>query len=228
MVCCMHIMSERVALIAPPVGPGCDHPVELMVMLQEPCTGTQRIKEMIYSTMTTTALLQTTMRKLLVINFEMANISPSTTGALGLSETSALSNVYAMALARLNDRVGKTITQEELDRFCTTSLLCTRSMALDALQVASAGHKGAHPTLRKFVRNLSSFFAPLDRFKSALDTFVQVSDPTCLIWGSIKVILTVCYFPVSKSGRVRATDDVTRLHRSLTKSPNSSTTHLRS
>ena len=100
-------------------------------------------------------------------------------------------DVYAIAFSRLEGRVGRTITQEELDKFRAASILCSHDTALQELRVASAGHRNAHPTYLKFISNVERLVQPLERFKSALDTFAQVAVPVCLVWGSIKVILTV-------------------------------------
>lgn len=100
-------------------------------------------------------------------------------------------DVYAMAIDRLQQKVGSSITQDEFVRFCVTGVPCSKMTAMDALKDASAGQNDKHPTFLKFVHLLHRLFAPLERFKSALDTFAQVAEPACLIWGSLKIILTV-------------------------------------
>lgn len=140
----------------------------------------------------------------------LAASAPLTTGPL---TGTPIADIYAIALDRLRARIGQTITQEEFDRFYSASRLCSQDAALDALNTASAGHHHAHPTLRKFVTNVGRLLAPLERFKSALDTFVQVAEPACLIWGSVKVILTVSDIPVCPRASVDVSTDYNRLKR---------------
>lgn len=104
-------------------------------------------------------------------------------------------DVYAMAIDQLQQKVGSSITQDEFARFCVASVPCSQMTAKAALNDASAGQDNNHPTLKKFVHLVDRLFEPLERFKSALDTFVQVAKPASLIWGSLKIIITVSHLP---------------------------------
>lgn len=104
-------------------------------------------------------------------------------------------DLYKEAVAQLKSKVGHVITQADYESFTATVIPCT-TMAEARNALTSCKNElqiEHHSSFFRFFKKLNALFEPLRLFKDALDTLCQVDSASCLVWGSLKVLIQVRY-----------------------------------
>ena len=99
------------------------------------------------------------------------------------------------AITQLEAKVGCVISKAEFDCFVESGKSCTslKRAKFEFDEVERECHTKLKKTsFHRFFHGLNALFEPLGLIANALDTLSQVHSTFCLIWGSLKVLISVC------------------------------------
>ncbi|KAI0977175.1 hypothetical protein F4678DRAFT_412097 [Xylaria arbuscula] len=103
-------------------------------------------------------------------------------------------DLYLDATTQLEAKVGSIISRPEFDFLVKSNKSCStlEQARIELDEVKRECHaKLENTSVRRFFHRLNSLFEPLGFLSSALDTLCQAASTFSLVWGSLKIIISV-------------------------------------
>ncbi|KAI1422369.1 hypothetical protein F5Y12DRAFT_799651 [Xylaria sp. FL1777] len=125
----------------------------------------------------------------------LVSLNTGTNSGGSLGQTADLEHdLYLEAITQLEAKVDRIISRTEFDSFVELSQSCTtlKQAKFEFEEVERECHARLEKTsFHRFFHRLNALFEPLELIANALDTLCQTNSTFSLIWGSLKVLISV-------------------------------------